>query len=277
MMTNLNEDENLQETPESSRATKKGKSGITRKIITVILVIILVISSWKLIEYVRESSENKDTTSTVQSIATEPDETTEFKINFDNLIAENPDTKAWLTIPGTDVNHVVVQREETPESSTDYYYLDSDFYGNYSQYGTLFFDPYCTVEPGNYSQNLIIYGHNMKNGQMFGDLSKYEDEAYYKEHPTITLTTPEGESTYEIFAVIEPAVIPTEDDPEPFYYLQADFSSQDEFMAYVEEAKSRSLYDIPVEVNEGDEILTLSTCHDSDDDKRFVIFAVKVQ
>lgn len=256
----------------SDAKKKKKKSKLIPTIATIILVIILLFSIWQIMVYMKESNTNKEVTSNIEEIAT--DETGE-EINFEFLLEENPDTKAWLKIPGTDVNNVVVQHEEEPTSSTDFYYLNRDFYGDYSQYGTLFFEPSCTVEPGNYSQNLIIFGHNMRNGQMFGTLTDYKDEAYYQEHPTITLETPEGVSTYNIFAVMEASVIPTEEDPEPFYYIQPDFSSQEEFMAYVDEAKSRSLYDIPVEVNEGDEILTLSTCHDFNDDKRFVIFAVK--
>lgn len=111
---------------------------------------------------------------------------------FAALLERNSDFVGWLSIEGTAVNYPVMCTPDDPE-----YYLKRDFDGNRSNSGVPFFGEGCDTE----SDNIIIYGHNMKNGTMFSSLTNYADESYYEEHPTISFDTPDGDGTYEIIAV----------------------------------------------------------------------------
>ncbi len=198
--------------------------------------------------------------------------------NFEPLLAINPDTKAWLTVPNTKIDYPVVYRyQEEIKKNTDYYYLSTDFNGDRSKYGALFFGLDNKIEPDYTSQNLTIHGHHMKDGQMFGELKKYRTLDFYKENPTFTMDTLYEKGTYEIFSVFLTNSIPEDDNGNVFNYMQSDFATQEEFIAFTEELKKRSFYDIPVDIQQGDEIVTLSTCEYDFDQSRLVVVGRKVR
>lgn len=180
------------------------------------------------------------------------------------LYQENGDLVGWLSIEGTDIDYPVMQRED------DEYYLHHDFYGEESRYGCLYVKGQADVDtPGT---NFIIYGHNMKDGSMFGDLDLYRKESFWREHPRISFDTLYEERTYEIIAVFRSRVYQPEEDVFKYYqFYQAD--NQEEFSWFYENIKELSLYDTGVTAAFGDTFLTLSTCAYHVEDGRFVVVA----
>ena len=136
------------------------------------------------------------------------------------------------------------------------FYLTHDPAGAESASGALFLDSRCLLDPR--SRNLIIYGHNMRNGTAFGNLKKYRDETYVREHPYITITWEDTRETYEIYAVTDVNVDPGSEDY--FKITEWDFASEEGFLAFAQYFASRSFFELPAKIAEGDRMLLLSTC-----------------
>lgn len=185
---------------------------------------------------------------------------------FRALYEENNDLVGWLYIDGTNINYPVVKCNDGE------YYLHHDFYGNDDRYGCLFVKDIADVNtPGT---NFIIYGHNMKDGAMFGDLDLYQKIDYYNEHPVISFDTLYEERNYEIIAVFKSKVYAANDDVFKYYqFYEAD--TQEEFDYFYENIKEMSIYDTGVSAEFGDTFLTLSTCAYHTDNGRFVVVAKK--
>ena len=107
--------------------------------------------------------------------------------NIQALIAENADCIGWLSIDGTNISYPVMYTPSEPQK-----YLRCNFYGEYSQSGVPFLDGRCDFQ----STNLIIYGHNMKNGTMFSDLKKYVNREFLNTHRTVKFETTDGVQTF---------------------------------------------------------------------------------
>lgn len=183
---------------------------------------------------------------------------------YEELAAENPDLIGWLTIDGTSVDYPVMWTPEEPE-----YYSRRGFDKKKSNNGLLFMDEASNLY--DYGGNVIIYGHNMKNGSMFADLMNYTDESYWAQHPSIQLDTLQERRIYEIAAVV------ASDNLEelPYAFVQ----SEDEALAetVLDNMRAKSLYDTGVEMKYGDDFLTLSTCDYSMGDGRLVVMARRIQ
>lgn len=181
----------------------------------------------------------------------------------------NEDMAAWITIPGTEIDYPVMW---TPEDET--YYLYRDFDGSDNKNGCLILDTDSCLDP--LTTNLIIHGHNMKSGAMFGNLTDYESEEYYKEHKNIILYTEDLERNYEIVAVFRSQVYKKTDNVFKFYkFFHAD--TQEEFDDFYDNIKALSLYDTGVEAEFGDHFLTLSTCVYHVENGRFVVVAKEIE
>lgn len=177
----------------------------------------------------------------------------------------NSDMAAWLQIPGTNVDYPVMW---TPRDEN--YYLYRDFDGNENQNGCLILDTDSSLEP--LTTNLIIHGHNMRSGAMFGTLTDYEDEDYFESHRQLVLHTEECQRNYEIIAVFRSQVYRKSDDVFKFYkFFQAD--TEEEFNDFYQNIKELSIYDTGVTAEFGDHFLTLSTCVYHVDRGRFVVVA----
>ncbi|MBQ8537256.1 MAG: class B sortase [Clostridia bacterium] len=165
----------------------------------------------------------------------------------------NHDLVGWLNIPGV-VDLPVVYRDND-------YYLKRDFYKNRSNAGTLFLDVNHPLRAEN--QYLVIHGHNMKDGSMFGLLAHYEDRDYAAKHPTIYWSTLYREETYKVFAVL---VVPTDvTDPHFVPYLGTPkFSSIAHFNSFIDQVRKNAKYITSEKVTHEDALLTLSTCLDDD-------------
>lgn len=117
----------------------------------------------------------------------EPTEQPAAERNIQALIAENSDCIGWLSIDGTSISYPVMYTPSEPQK-----YLRRSFYGQYSQSGVPFLDGRCSTVGG----NLIIYGHNMKNGTMFSDLKRYVDRDFLNAHRTVKFETTDGVQTF---------------------------------------------------------------------------------
>ena len=187
---------------------------------------------------------------------------------YKTLYELNNDVVGWITIDGTRVDYPVMQTVYDEE-----YYLYRNYYRKDAKEGLPFMDSRCMI--GKPSTNLIIYGHNMKNGTMFADLLKYESKDYYDKHKYIRFDTLYEEAIYEIVAVFRSRVAFQNEDTFRFYnFIEADFES--EFYDYYEMIRGMSLYNIDAEAMASDYLLTLCTCEYTVEDGRFVIVARKI-
>ena len=186
----------------------------------------------------------------------------------DSFLA-NKDMAAWLRIPGTNIDYPVMW---TPEDET--YYLYRAFDGSENKNGCLLLDTDSCLDP--LTTNLIIHGHNMKSGAMFGNLTDYEDPAFYEKHKNIILYTEECQRNYEVIAVFRSQVYRKTDEVFKFYkFFQA--GTREEFDDFYNNIKQLSQYDTGVTAEFGDHFLTLSTCVYHVEQGRFVVVAKEVE
>lgn len=180
-------------------------------------------------------------------------------INFPALQETYPNVKGWLTIPDTGIDYPILQSGEAePE-----YYLKRNYRGEADANGSLFLQWNCDVLEG---QNLVIYGHNMNSGAMFGNLERYTDPAYCRIHPDIFLQHAQGMEVYQVVAVLKA-------DASMFPFQQVKFTEPDALEAYLQQAKSLSLFE--TENSTAAKALTLVTCSYEWQGARTVVVAAK--
>lgn len=187
---------------------------------------------------------------------------------YQDLYAQNSDLVGWLTIDAIGVDYPVMQ---TPGDNE--YYLRRGFDKLYSLAGSLFLDENCRITSPS-TANWLIYGHNMSDGSMFGQLDKYAEESFYREHPTFEFDTLYEEMQWQIVAVIRTQV-GADDLP---YYTFFDASSERDWQAKYQAVMDLALYDTGVTAQYGDQLLTLSTCGttSSTTDKRLAVIAKRI-
>ncbi len=186
---------------------------------------------------------------------------------YEDLYNQNKSLIGWVKIADTVIDYPVMQ------TVNNEYYLDHNFHQEYDKNGSIFLDASCSVYPR--SMNLIIYGHHMKSGKMFGSLQKYQNESYYKEHKYIEFDSIYEEGTYEVMFVFRDKVY-SQEDVNFKYYEFIDANSEEEFNSYMDEMAAISYYDTGVVAQYGDQLLTLSTCDYQQDNGRFVVVARRV-
>ena len=186
---------------------------------------------------------------------------------FDILKSQNKDIVGWLTITNTEVNNPVYQTVDNQ------FYVDHDMDKKPNSYGALFLDYRCDINPLSLTQNQIIYGHNMRYGAMFGTLNQFRELDFYKANPTISFDSLYEQRTYKIFAAM--IVNDAEDDTFKYTYTayRSTFTSENDFMQWIDHSRQRSLIDTTVDINSNDEIITLSTCCYDYQNARFVVMA----
>lgn len=239
-----------------------------RKTVRIIAAVALICSLSVLIFYLYDDYRSRKTEDQLQELKGQED----FVIpdvlpEYSALYNENSDTVGWLRIDGTGIDNVVMYAPDEVEK-----YLHTDFYGNYSYRGCLYVDEYCDIFR---SDNIIIYGHNMKDGSMFGALMGYLDEGFYEKHKYITFDTIYEKQTYEVVAAVKTA-IPADDDDRFRYYEYTGSDDTEMFNKYIKFIEENRLYAAGAELQEGDSILTLSTCAYHEDDGRFIVVARKI-
>lgn len=187
---------------------------------------------------------------------------------YKSLYSSNKRLIGWLKIDDTKIDYPVMQ------TTNNEYFLNHNMNQQTDRNGALFLDKDCDVITP--STNLIIYGHHMKSGNMFGTLDKYSSEEYYKEHPVIQFDSIYEKGTYEIMYVFRSRIY-NEEDVVFKYYQFIDAMSEQEFDSNMEEMAAMSLYDTGVTASYGDHLLTLSTCDYYVDDGRFVVVAKRIE
>ena len=182
------------------------------------------------------------------------------------MYALNNDMVGWIEIPGTSIDYPVVQ---SPYQTN--FYLRRNFYKEKATCGTIYVREKCDVfKP---SDNVTIYGHNMRNGTMFADLHKYEEKDFWQENNLIYFDTLYEYHTYEIFAVF----ISSADLSKGFsYHTFDDADTAEEYDEFVKTCKELSLYDTGITPQYGEKLITLSTCDKSIEDGRFVVVARRI-
>ena len=192
-------------------------------------------------------------------------------IGFESLLAANSDVKAWLKIDGTNINNPVYQTTDND------YYINHNMNKQESRYGALFIDKEASIGRNSNNQNVVIYGHHMRDGTMFGPLKKYLQLDFYKQHSVIDFTTLYRAGQYKVFAVFITNTKPEDDNGYVFNYRISDFSSEESFLSWIEEVRKRSIINTGVDIRGDDEILTLSTCTYEFDDARLVVMARRIR
>lgn len=219
-------------------------------------------------ESVPEPAPNTPTPSPEPAATPEPTPVPVENPYRDSFLA-NGDMAAWLQIPGTPVDYPVMWTPEDEE-----YYLLRGFDGKSNNNGCLILDTDSCLDP--LTTNLIIHGHNMNSGAMFGSLTDYEDADFFEEHKSMVLYTKELQRNYEVIAVFRSQVYKKTDQVFKFYkFFQAD--TQEEFDDFYQNIKALSIYDTGVTAEFGDHFLTLSTCVYHVDRGRFVVVAKETE
>lgn len=239
------------------------------KILEVIIIIgiiltILYIIKWSIDSYKRKKIQ--DELQNYVEVISENNKNNEKlekeKIDFDSLKKRNKDTKGWLKVNGTSINHPVVQAEDND------YYVHTTIDREYNFGGWPFFDFRNNLDGKD--KNIIIYGHNMRDGTMFHDLRYSFNEEWYnkEENQIITLHTITETKKYKIFSMYK---VPSED-----YYITTNFNNDLEFKEFLKVIYSRSLINFNKKIDEIEQILTLSTC-DYNLKNRIVIHAFEIK
>ena len=234
-----------------------------RIIIIILAIIIIVFSGNKLWHIYLEYDEGKrlyddyanrfiiKNTGVEETIEETPELIT---IDFDALLSENRDLVGWIYSENTPINYPIVQ------TSDNNYYLHRMLDGTHNIAGTIFMDP--RNDPNLKDYNTIIYGHNMKNNTMFGSLQKYMEQDYYDNHPVIYYLTPD--QNYEIQLVAGYVTEAWSDT----YNIPQTIEEQNKLS---QDMMSKSLFKTGVSFEEGDNIVTLSTCAYDFDGARYVV------
>lgn len=221
-----------------------------KKGVIIILVIICLIgiiySSYNIIKWKLDVNNNKEVKRNIDKkikIKIDKDDT-KYKIDFNSLKEINPDTIGYINVNNTNIAYVVVKGDNNK------YYLKHNFEKEYNIAGWIFADYHNKFDESD--KNIVIYGHNTKDGSMFGTLEKVITKEWYenKDNYDIVLVTENATYNYQVFSTYS---IKPED-----YYIKTEFNN--DFYEFINRLKNRSIYDYNVEVNENDKILTLSSC-----------------
>ena len=182
-------------------------------------------------------------------------------INVEKLKGENEDCIGYLEVPETSISYPIMQTRDNPD-----FYLKHDFNKNYSFYGTPYLSAYCDLKK---SDNLIIYGHNINGGKMFGALEQYKEKKFFDRHKKIYFTTNQKRE-YEVFSVMSVNVREFE------YWKFVMARDEKDYDEFVKKVLEYSLWSTGKKPKYGKQMLMLSTCDNGKgDDWRLVLIMQK--
>ena len=256
-----------------------------RKIAVLIAIVAFIGAGFYVLDFfVIGPAKNNAITSEIQQIAyrnSDPDGdgvSDGSEQDWDALKEINKEIVGWIKIPDTVIDYPVL--EHKGDDRYNQYYLERSYKKNGTEYGSIFVDYRSTDSTR--SRNVIMNGHNMRDGSQFHSLLSYSHEgslkadlAYYQKHPVITFNTPDGDAKYKIISIFKTST--RYEHGEFFNYMQGEFNSDAEFMNFVYNLRIRSMINTPVTCNEGDQIITLSTCCYEFYEWRCVVVARKVR
>ena len=250
---------------------KKGRSPLSKAVLSLILTLaigVFLISGLKLFSILTTYKEAEDAYEKIkQEVSVMPDssgnagdaaEKNYPEIDFDKLLAMNPDTKGYIYIEDL-LEYPIVQGTDNET------YLHTMLDGEYNPAGTLFID--CNTPEGIDAKNCIIYGHNMNDGSMFGPLYKFSDPEFYDAHRTVHIYTPDHHYLYKVVSVYTA-------DVNGFTYT-TDFADDEAFSAFLNNTLAKSWFSTDTELTTEDKLITLSTClsNGSDEYRNVVVLA----
>lgn len=246
---------------------RKTKKRLLSNIVLVLAVGVFIFSGGKLLgifsEYHKGASEYEHIQEKVVQEKTSPESAEPiFSIDFAKLKEINSDVAAWIRfVEPSQISYPVVKGADNEK------YLHTTFEGQKNAAGTLFMD--CENEKDFSDRNVFIYGHNMKDGSMFGKLREYRNQAFCEANPYFYIYTPEGkEMTYQVFAV---SIV--KDTSESY---QKSYASDVAFLSYIQYVRGIALYPTEVEVEADSHIISLSTCTNVRDDERILVQGVRI-
>ena len=257
----------------------------------ILLVLVFVVSAVLVGRYIVQSREQAEKNAALSALkdsvketagATEPGETTPegtfseaeirdangMLIEYSEIYAKNNDLVGWIRIDGTKLDYPVMQTPDNPN-----YYLDHDFDGNESDWGAIYAREECDIfEP---SDNITLYGHNMRDGSMFAVLGDYASKETWENNPLIFFDTLYEYHVYKIFAVFKTEASINAGFK---YHNVIDTENKAEFDEFIATCKELSLdfYDTGITPVYGDKIICLSTCEYTLNNGRFVVAAVRI-
>ena len=260
------------------------KSVKARKIAVLIAIVVFIGALIYVINYFFiEPAVNNAINDEIREIAysnnsspTTPDGKPKSEQDWDALKKINEEIVGWIRLDDSRIDYPVMFHEGDDQYSQ--YYLEHTYKHEWSAYGTIFID-YRSKQSTD-SKNVILHGHNMIDGSMFHELMNFSDNFdgdldYYRDHSVLTFNTPDGDAKWKIISVFKTSTLFAHG--EFFNYMQGEFNSDAEFMNFVYNVRIRSMFNVPVMVNEDDQLLTLSTCSYEYSNFRTVVVARKVR
>lgn len=235
---------------------KKGLiADIIRKVIICICIVIFLISSYELYKIFSEYNKNTNVYEEIKEVVpTIKTENYIAKEEFENLKLQNKDFKFWIRVPETEIDYPVVQGVDNDE------YLYTNFKGESNKGGSIFLDASNNIEE---DKNLVVYGHNMRDGSMFGTLRRLKSHEYFDKNNKIYIYLEDKTLEYEIFSVY------TEDATLESYKTK--FSNDEEYRNYINRALSKSFFSFDVKDIDKSKIVTLTTCTNVTDEERLIV------
>ena len=245
------------------KKNKKYKKAIFNFILYIILLSILIYSGIKIFKWYKDKTNNNKIAEQIKStVIVEEENGDEYTVDFNKLKEQNNETIAWLKVNNTNVEYPVVK------GTNNSFYLNHSFDKSNNSAGWIFADYRNKFD--NTDKNIVIYGHNMRDGSMFGSMLNILNAKWYEneENTNITLYTENEKCMYKVFSVYK---IENED-----YYIKTEFKNDNdnEFEEFIKTLKKRSIKDFNVDVSKDDNILTLSTCANNNK-YRVVLHAIK--
>ena len=210
-------------------------------------------ASYNIIMWKVDTNTNNQIKKEVNKYVTKEDNT--YKIDFKVLKERNSDVFGYLKVDGTNIDYIVLK------TNNNDYYLNHNFDKNKNRAGWIFADYHNKLDGSD--QNIIIYGHNMRDGSMFGTLPSVLKKNWNNK---ITFITEDNTYNYQVFSVYE---IDDED-----YYLKTSFN--DDYDEFIKKLKLRSKYNYNVDITDTKQIITLSSCI-GNNQKRIVLHAKLIE
>lgn len=191
--------------------------------------------------------------------------------NFKALKKQNSNLAGWIKIENTEIDLPFYQ------AKNDDYYLNHDALKQESRYGAVFLSSEDSTDPKTADKNLVIFGRSVQDGSMMTDLKQYRKVSFWKQNPSFSLTTQHGRYTYIVYAVYLINTNPEDDNGYLYHIQKSNFSYDEEFTAWTDEAFQRSMINTGIDVEFGDDILTLVTEADDFEGAKLVVAARRLR
>ena len=239
---------------------------MNKKACFLLVTLLFFICSVSAYFYISEYLQDKEQLDELESIAqTAHDNKQNANNKYAELYAQNSDFIGWIRIDGTGIDYPVMQSKDDPD-----FYLKHNFSKEYSRFGIPYMQANCNLS----SDNIIIYGHNIKSKSMFNELTKYKDKDFYTAHKYITFDTLDEQRTYAVIAAFKTVAY---SDSGFQYYDFVNANTKKEFNDYVAKSRALSFYETGVTAEYGDKLLTLSTCEYSQKNGRLAVVAKLIE